>query len=150
MALVLEEMEVWGKRCARTAGLFNSSGLNVIRSAVEGHFHHPHGRAWADMVDHVHPLMAEIVGKNSPGRILETASVTSRVSGARPEEVCVMATLTANLHLMMSQFYKPTSERYKILCEAKAFPSDQVSGRPGKQIKRGAHVVCGRTLTRSS
>jgi len=76
--------------------------------------------------------------------------VTSRVSGAKPEEVCVMSTLTANLHLMMSQFYKPTSERYKILCEAKAFPSDQVSGGPGKQIKTGAHVVCGRLLTRSS
>jgi len=67
VALVREELEVWGKRCVRSAGSFNSSELNVIYSAVEGHFHHPHGRAWSEMVDHVHPLMAEIVGKNSPG-----------------------------------------------------------------------------------
>ena len=74
--------------------------------------------------------MAEIVGKNVPGRIPEAALVTSRMSGAKTEEVCVMGTLTANLHLMMSQFYKPTSERYKLLCEAKAFPSDQVGRHP--------------------
>jgi len=113
----------------------------VIHSAVEGHFHHPHGRAWSSMVDHVNPLMAEVVGKNTPGRIPEAASVTSRVSGAKPEEVCVMGTLTANLHLMMSQFYKPTSDRYKIFCEAKAFPSDQVSSRPEKQMNTGARIL---------
>ena len=46
--------------------------------------------------------------------------------GALSEEVAVMQTLTANLHLMMASFYRPNRSKYKIILEGKAFPSDHV------------------------
>src|SRR6266404_1029980 len=49
----------------------------------------------------------------------------SKIVGALPAEITVMNQLTVNLHLMMVSFYKPNGKRNKILCEAKAFPSDQ-------------------------
>lgn len=53
------------------------------------------------------------------------AQPVSKIVGALPEELVVMNQLTVNLHLLMVSFYRPTKTRYKILCEAKAFPSDQ-------------------------
>ena len=72
--------------------------------AVEGHFYAE--KPWWDY----HERFAEPL---------------SKIVGAKPSEVTVMNTLTVNLHLLMVSFYQPTATRYKIICEEKAFPSDQ-------------------------
>ncbi|GMU00413.1 kynureninase [Corallococcus caeni] len=74
------------------------------RLGVEGHVHGRH--PWLPY----HELLTEQV---------------ARVVGAQPVEVVVMNTLSVNLHLMMVSFYRPTRERFKILIEGGAFPSDQ-------------------------
>ncbi len=50
---------------------------------------------------------------------------TARLVGAKPNEVVVTHSLTTNLHLLMISFYQPQGKRNKIICEQKAFPSDQ-------------------------
>ena len=54
------------------------------------------------------------------------AKLLAPIVGANTQEVSVMETLTANLHLLMASFYQPTKEKYKIILEGKAFPSDHV------------------------
>jgi kynureninase len=51
-----------------------------------------------------------------------TQSLT-RLIGAKPEEIAVVGTLTANLHFVFVSFYRPTPKRYKIIRLA-GFPSD--------------------------
>jgi kynureninase len=53
------------------------------------------------------------------------APLLAPLVGAMPSEVVAMNALTVNLHLLMASFYKPTKERFRIICEKKAFPSDQ-------------------------
>jgi len=48
----------------------------------------------------------------------------ARIAGALPSEVVVMNSLTVNLHLLMTSFYRPAGGRRKILIDAPTFPSD--------------------------
>ena len=71
---------------------------------VEGHFHSTN--PWYSFHELLTPPMAELVG-------------------ARESEVVCMNSLTTNIHLLFVSFYRPTKTRYKIISEAKMFPSDR-------------------------
>lgn len=45
--------------------------------------------------------------------------------GGEAREVVAMNSLTVNLHLMLTSFYRPTQDRYGILVEDGVFPSDR-------------------------
>ena len=98
--------------CGNSLGLQPKSTKDAVNQeledwakyGVEGHFHAKN--PWFSY----HEMFAEPVG---------------RLVGALPSEVVVMNQLTVNLHLLMVSFFRPDAKRYKILCEAKAFPSDQ-------------------------
>ena len=55
----------------------------------------------------------------------QLTELSAYVVGAKPIETVVTHSLTTNIHLLMVSFYQPTGNRTKILCEKKAFPSDQ-------------------------
>jgi len=73
------------------------------RLGVEGHFHAKH--PWYPYHEALRAGLAHVVG-------------------AQESEVVAMNSLTTNLHLLMVSFYRPTRERYKIVIEDGAFPSD--------------------------
>jgi kynureninase len=52
------------------------------------------------------------------------AETLAHIAGAKTTEVVAMNALTVNLHILMATFYRPTDVRHRIICEAKAFPSD--------------------------
>ncbi|KAJ1965796.1 Kynureninase (L-kynurenine hydrolase) [Dispira parvispora] len=77
---------------------------------VVGHTSHPYERPWITIDEPALDEMAKIVG-------------------ARQGEVSVLNSLTVNIHFLFAAFYRPTSQRYKVLIEAKAFPSDRYALR---------------------
>ncbi len=98
--------------CGNSLGLQPKSARDYLQTeydawsnyAVEGHF--TGKRPWMPYHKNFKSVLARLVGTNE-------------------NEVVAMNSVTVNLHLMMVSFYRPTESRYKILCEANAFPSDQ-------------------------
>ena len=93
-----------GLQPKRTAALINEELLNWQQHAVEGHFHGE--RPWLSYHELLTNGLAEL-------------------TGALPLEVVAMNSLSVNLHLLLTSFYRPTPQRYKILIERDAFPSDR-------------------------
>lgn len=98
--------------CGNSLGLQPKAVANAIHTelqswqqlAVGGYFGGTN--PWLYYQDYCKPTLAKLVG-------------------AASHEVTVMNALTVNLHLLMLSFYKPSGNRYKIMMEAGAFPSDQ-------------------------
>ena len=98
--------------CGNSLGLQPKKAAEFIQQelldwqnlAVEGHVRAK--RAWTPYHENFTHSLAKIVG-------------------ALDSEVVVMNTLTVNLHLLLVSFYRPTAQRYKIVIEKGAFPSDR-------------------------
>lgn len=97
-----------GLQPRRLSALLTEELDDWARLGVEGHLeaHRP----WVDYHE----------------RLREPAA---RLVGALPAEVVAMNTLTVNLHLMMASFYRPTPDRFRIVIEDSAFPSDSYAVR---------------------
>ena len=96
-----------GLQPKRTATLINDELKAWAARGVIAHFDHPKSNPWL--------------------RINETVvEHLSGVVGAKVGEVAAMGTLSANIHLLLAAFYRPTGKRWKIIMEGRAFPSDHV------------------------
>jgi kynureninase len=93
-----------GLQPRNAAVLINEEMLVWQTQAVEAHFNSQ--RPWLSYHELLTPGLAEL-------------------TGALPLEVVAMNSLSVNLHLLLTSFYRPTPQRYKILVEAGAFASDR-------------------------
>lgn len=59
------------------------------------------------------------------------------VFGCNESEIAFGGTLTANLNALLATFYRPHANRRKILCESKAFPSDNYSFQSQVRLHNG-------------
>ena len=98
--------------CGNSLGLQPKTAIDYVNEvldawqklAVRGHFHGD--RPWSSY----HRLASKTL---------------AQLTGSHTGEVIAMNTLTVNLHLLLSAFYRPTETRRKVVIESTAFPSDR-------------------------
>eukprot|EP00026_Physarum_polycephalum_P009325 Phypoly_transcript_09444.p1 GENE.Phypoly_transcript_09444~~Phypoly_transcript_09444.p1 ORF type:complete len:457 (+),score=52.92 Phypoly_transcript_09444:33-1403(+) len=78
-------------------------------------------KAWQDLGVEGH------FKKDNPWLTVEDPLIEplAHLVGAKPVEVAPMNSLTMDLHVLLIHFYKPTKDRFKIIMEGDAFPSDE-------------------------
>lgn len=82
-----------------------TTGIDAwARLAVDGHFEG--GRPWFELGEDLRPVIGRLVG-------------------ASAKSVVLHGSLTSNLHLLLTSFYRPSAKRTKFLMEFGAFPSDR-------------------------
>lgn len=92
-----------GLQPKQTRELINEELDKWANYAVDGHF--TGKRPWFEIESFLVDKMARLVG-------------------AKSTEIAVMNSLSANVHLLMVPFYRPTAKKFKILIEENPFPSD--------------------------
>lgn len=92
-----------GLQPVKAATLLDSVMRDWRMLAVDGHF--TAEVPWIDYLEDMHGKM-------------------SRIVGAREDEIVIMNSLTANIHMLLSGFYRPDKIRRKILIDFPTFPSD--------------------------
>ncbi len=58
----------------------------------------------------------------------------AKLVGASFDEVGIMGSLTSNLHACLTTFYRPTQDKYAILMESHAFPTDRYAVQAQQQL----------------
>jgi kynureninase len=102
-----------GVQPTRTSDLINTFLTQWRTKGVKGHF-----------VEHSDSKLAPFLHIDD-----YAAKLAAPLVGALESEVAIMGTLTANLHVLMASFYRPSRNgggKWKIMLEGKAFPSDHV------------------------
>ncbi|UXI21453.1 hypothetical protein NH340_JMT07396 [Sarcoptes scabiei] len=76
---------------------------NWAQKGVHSHFH-----------GYLPAALSDLPGKKPMAKLV----------GAQEHEIAILNGLTVNLHLLLATFYRPDSQRFKLIIEDHAFPSD--------------------------